>query len=976
MKMYRNESLDAIIADNARQLETCCEKLFRVMPEYFFVTVNNEVLALLLPCISQLQPGSPAIERRLNRKLYRVYLASHDNIHTYNLAEELHFSGALIHESAHPFVSENGLDYYLVVEVFTLEPEYGSSGRYTLEEICSSASRLDKNQKGALKKLYARLNWSQLDDLTEDRLLERMEMALDVEGRACSSVRITSWADGFRMLVLAQNAGSGSSYFNLIVAALSLYGFNIKRAYWREFAHAENAADLDHVTVDCGSFYFSGDKSRLAELERAVKALYWGEIKDVFYHEFCLKRGLNPADVPFFRAAAEFLHSQFAFVNHSAYMENNIKRIITIYPELSFRIFKLFCMKFDPARKRPAARELKAETAAIEEEIAGINSGLNERDTWAKNIFRGMLTWVECIQKCNFFVADKGALAFRLSPDFMNYFVSLSSNYAKAFPADRPFGVFFFFRSNAAGFQIRFSDIARGGWRTVIPRRIPVFLESRDLYNAAHDELFREGYVLAHTQHMKNKDIYEGGSKMILLLDTDLPREKVKPTLWEAQAAVFDAFLSLINCDENGKLREKAVVDTLGKREIIEIGPDENMFDPMISYMGNYAETRGYVLGSGIISGKPESGINHKEYGVTSFGVHTYLMRTLKEFGIDPRKDEFTVKISGGPAGDVAGNMMKLLLRTEKGKPVYPKMRITAITDGPAAIYDPAGIDRAGLEKLLLKQNLDSFDPRLLKGEGAVMLFSEIQTDKNGDEHHRAVEVRKGKKTEITLTRDEFMRRFQHNLEIYADFFIPCGGRPSTINASNWERYVKREGRGCLAIVEGANSFLTPDARVELQKSGILIVKDASANKCGVITSSYEILSGLMLKPQEFIQAKKVLVPQVMRKLELTASREAEWLFSMRHTTGRMMTELTEELSRSINAKNIQIGAYLEQHPELISNEIILDHLPEIFRKQYKARLSRIPAEYRKAIVSVELAARIIYTAANQLEDEIARVCK
>ncbi|MBO4631040.1 MAG: NAD-glutamate dehydrogenase, partial [Lentisphaeria bacterium] len=880
--MYRNESLESIIADNARQLETCCEKLFRVMPEYFFVTVNNEVLATLLPCISQLQPGSPAIERRLNRKLYRMYLASHATFHAYNLAEKLHFSGALIHESAHPFVTENDTDYYLVVEVFTLEAEYGSRGRYTFDEICEHAPKMDKNHRTLFKKLYDRLNWSQLDDLTEDRLVERMEMALTVEGRACASVRITEHADGCRMLVLAQNAGSGSSYFNLVVAALNLYGFNIKRAYWREFAHAVDSSDLEHATVDCGSFYFSGDKTKLGELERAVKALYWGEIADVFYQEFCIKRGLNPADAAFFRAAAEFLHSQFAFVNHSAYMENNIKRILTIYPELSFRIFGLFCRKFDPAQKRLSAKNLKAETEAIESEIAGINSGLPERDTWAKNIFRAMLTWVECIQKTNFFVVDKGALAFRLSPAFMDFFASISQNYTNAFPADRPFGVFFFHRSNAAGFQIRFSDIARGGWRTVIPRRIPGFLESRDLYNAAHDEIFREGYVLAHTQHMKNKDIYEGGSKMILLLDTAFPREKVKPTLWEAQAAVFDAFLSLINCDENGVLREKSIVDLLGKREIIEIGPDENMFDPMISYMGSYAESRGYILGSGIISGKPETGINHKEFGVTSFGVHTYLMRTLKEFNIDPRKDEFTVKISGGPAGDVAGNMMKLLLRKEKGKALYPKMRITAITDGPAAIYDPAGIDRSGLEKLLLKQNLDAFDPQLLKGEGAVMLFSEILTDKNGDEHHRAVEVRKGKKTEIMLSRDEFMRRFQGNLETYADFFIPCGGRPSTINGSNWERYLKRDGRGCLAIVEGANSFLTPDARVELQKNGILIVKDASANKCGVITSSYEILSGLMLKVPEFIKAKPVLVPQVMKKLELTASREAEWLFSMR----------------------------------------------------------------------------------------------
>ena len=37
--------------------------------------------------------------------------------------------------------------------------------------------------------------------------------------------------------------------------------------------------------------------------------------------------------------------------------------------------------------------------------------------------------------------------------------------------------------------------------------------------------LFRENYVLAHTQHLKNKDIYEGGSKMVVVINApDLRR--------------------------------------------------------------------------------------------------------------------------------------------------------------------------------------------------------------------------------------------------------------------------------------------------------------------------------------------------------------------------------------------------------------------------------------------------------------------
>jgi len=975
--MKQSHALENAVAEITSELQECSRKLIRIMPEYFFVTVRDDVLAKLLPCITQLRPGSPALEQRIGGKLYRMFLASSDDVHVYNLASLPSFRGALIHQSTFPFVSENGRNYHLVMEVFTSGTEKPGAPRCPFAAIKTCAGETGSPASAAaLKALYARLNWSQVEDLTPDRLCERMTLALEVEGRACPAVRITPHPDGWRMLVLAQNAGSGASYFNRIVEALDLYDCNIRRAYWREFARSGSADDLKHTTVDCGSFYFAGGRKILGELERAVKALYWDRIDDVFHREFCLKRHLNPADASFFRAGAEFLHSQFAFVNHSAYMENNIKKILTIYPELAFRIFRRFEAKFDPARQFPAERALARDLAAIEKEIDGINSGLAERDMWARNIFRALLDWVENTRKTNFFVPDKGALAFRLDPAFMDFYAGLSDAYAHAFPADRPFGVFFFHRANASGFQIRFADIARGGWRTVIPRRIPGELESRDLYNAAHDELFREGYVLAHTQHMKNKDIYEGGSKMILLLDTDLPKETVRPVLWEAQSAVFDAFLSLINCDAKGKLREPAIRDLYGAREIIEIGPDENMFDAMISYMGDYAAERGYVLKSGIISGKPASGINHKEYGVTSFGVHTYLVRTLREFGIDPRLDPFTVKISGGPAGDVAGNMLKLLLRKEKGKFVYPQLKITAITDGPAAISDPDGIDREELLKLLLRKNLDAFNPAKLHGEGATMLFSECLTDANGDEHHRAVTVTKGKPVEHHLTRDEFMRRFQSNLEAYADFFIPCGGRPSTINGANWERHVKRDGRGCLAIVEGANSFLTPEARVRLQETGTVIVKDASANKCGVITSSFEILAGLMLSPGEFIAHKPVLVPQVMKKLEAAAAREAEWLFSMKHTTGRMTTELTEELSRSINAKNIQLTEYLGDHPELIRDDLILEHLPELFREEFPDRVARLPREYRKAIVAVELATRIIYSAANRLEDEIARVCR
>lgn len=68
------------------------------------------------------------------------------------------------------------------------------------------------------------------------------------------------------------------------------------------------------------------------------------------------------------------------------------------------------------------------------------------------------------------------------------------------------------------------------------------------------------------------------------------------------------------------------------------------------------ATQRQYDTPAAFMSSKPRVGINHKEFGVTSEGVNVYLDVALREtLGIDPKRDPFTVKISGGPDGDVAG---------------------------------------------------------------------------------------------------------------------------------------------------------------------------------------------------------------------------------------------------------------------------------------------------------------------------------
>src|SRR5512137_495510 len=134
------------------------------------------------------------------------------------------------------------------------------------------------------------------------------------------------------------------------------------------------------------------------------------------------------------------------------------------------------------------------------------------------------------------------------------------------------------------------------------------------------------------------------------------------------------------------------------------------------------------------------------------------------------------------------------------------------------------------------------------------------------------------------ISLDEFSREFgELPFTVPADLFIPAGGRPETIDRDNWQNFLLADGSpSARAIVEGANSFITPAARVELQQKGIILMRDASANKCGVISSSYEIIANLLLSEEEFLEQKERYVADVLAILEKRAGDEARLILQRR----------------------------------------------------------------------------------------------
>lgn len=51
-----------------------------------------------------------------------------------------------------------------------------------------------------------------------------------------------------------------------------------------------------------------------------------------------------------------------------------------------------------------------------------------------------------------------------------------------------------------------------------------------------------------------------------------------------------------------------------------------------------------------------------------------------------------------------------------------------------------------------------------------------------------------------------------------------------------------------------ANLFVTQNARLQLERHGVVLYRDSSANKGGVTSSSMEVLAGMSLNDEQFLE--------------------------------------------------------------------------------------------------------------------------
>lgn len=717
-------------------------------------------------------------------------------------------------------------------------------------------------------------------------------------------------------------------------------------------------------------------------LRELVNVKYFASFDDI--ENVFIKTGLlrgNMGNV--LRAFINLIHQILVHADRNLYTIENVAEALYRHPEITLKIIETFESKFNPDIEFDQAKYQKLYKQSLNL-VEKLDTGHELHDTRRKNVLLQAINITSHTLKTNIYRNNKSAFSFRLDPEYLDH---VPYDRHSLFP-ELPYAIFFIKGMHFIGFHIRFRDISRGGLRTV-------FTEKIERMQVERDNVFKECYNLAYTQHKKNKDIPEGGSKAVILLKPNeqlasestiykkelerasVPKEEIEQRvatfikeqteeyLFQTQRAWVSSLLMLVNCDSKGKLKAKHIRDFWQKPEYIYLGPDENMQNHMIEWIAGLSKRYDYKPQGSFISSKPSLGINHKEFGVTSLGVNTCMEEVLHFIGINPKKDSFTVKITGGPDGDVAGNQIKNLYQH------YPKTaKLLALIDKSGTIFEPNGLDLKEMVHLFkIGGAINEYPPSKLSN-GGFLLDATVQQKKSSYETLTLCWRKQGNKLiKDWISGNEMNALLKHNVhKTKADIFIPAGGRPRTLNENNYQDFLDEQGRpSSKAIIEGANLYLTNEARSLLEALGVLIIKDSSANKGGVICSSYEVLAGLTLTEKEFANNKKTLVKEILQIIKEKARNEARLLLNTHAKTGKPLCLLSDLISEKINLFTDQIYQHLQtiKLQKKLGDpfiKVLLSHCPPILQSKYKSKvLKNLPDTHMQAIIASNIAANLVY---------------
>lgn len=765
-----------------------------------------------------------------------------------------------------------------------------------------------------------------------------------------------------KRLVLAYKQGSAPGLFSALSDLYHYYGLTSSRKYVEQFSNGYTIMSLylRPIAGATASARYPPIEASIHQIMKEVSLLYcipqnkfqahfasgrlslqetiYAHCVWVFISHFLNRLGSEYTTLASLLDANNSMHAELLSklkrrLRTETFTADYILEIVNQYPDLVRALYLTFANRHyvqtrieDDFLPTLSYLRLKVDRVLNPDEVRDLISKTvaNEHHQMVMECFQVFNT---SVHKTNFYTPTKVALSFRLNPTFLP-----SEEYPQPL-----YGMFLVIGSEFRGFHLRFRDIARGGIRIVKSR-------SDEAYAINARSLFDENYNLANTQQRKNKDIPEGGSKGVILLDV---HHQDKATV--SFQKYIDSIMDLLLPPTSPGIKDP-IVDLHGKEEILFMGPDENTAD-LVDWATEHARFRGAPWWKSFFTGKGQhlGGIPHDKYGMTTLSVREYVLGIYRKLDLDQRS--VRKMQTGGPDGDLGSN--EILLGDEK---------YTAIVDGSGVLVDPNGLDRGELLRLAKERlMIVKYDTSKLSPQGYRVLVEESQVTLPSGEV-----VNNG-----TSFRNTFHLREGKNY----DLFVPCGGRPESIDLSTANRLIA-DGKSTIPyIVEGANLFITQDAKLRLEKAGCILFKDASANKGGVTSSSLEVLASLSFDDEGFVANMCVradgtpppfydeYVKQVQETIKNNARLEFEAIWREHEATGEPRSILSDRLSTAITKLDEEL-----QNTELWDNlelrkSVLKDALPSLLLEKIglETILGRVPENYLRAIFGSYLSSRFIY---------------
>jgi glutamate dehydrogenase len=567
------------------------------------------------------------------------------------------------------------------------------------------------------------------------------------------------------------------------------------------------------------------------------------------------------------------------------------------------------------------------------------------------------------------------------------------------------YGLFFVNGHYSTGTHLRADDIARGGLRLI---RVTPANHGTELDNAV-----LLNYALGpKAQRLKHKDICESGSKGVVVPHPIYAHY--------SQDALFDYTEGIMDL----MLADSQIKDYYGRPEMVFFGPDEGTA-PLMDAVAFRAKERGYAYWRTITTGK-SFGIPHDTYGMLKnqdlFGlvphgksgteliingesvvtdtdmnriyehiggrVETSGMTTTSVMGAfrtliahcNAREDDLNLMMTGGPDGDLGSNEIQCY----KGK-------ICLVIDGGSILFDPEGLDKEALMKIGFMRHTD---PRANS-----LAFPEEKLSPNGFRVPLKGKdislpdgtfVADGAMFHRNFITDPANRKFIEQANIQA--FIPCGGFKDTINQRNVKDFTSLFSE-LRFIVEGANVFFDDSARRYIaKKTGILQIKDSSANKGGVFSSAVaEVLTAFLFEDDyekrllEDVSTRWALIRDMLNLVRTHACNETAMLLEIHEKNPETpLFVLSELTSEQIFAFQTQVADAMDAIlvDEDLLWQVMVAYIPGVLVKILgrEAILGIMNAEklraYRNAIVTKKLASTAFYRHGSEWDAYVASTRK